>query len=84
MVTDDFQVLPESISCAHPLLLRHGINDNSGVEEWKINVGLEEVSYMALSAIYWNLNYSSLFSDISTWLVPIYSSNDTERACGHL
>ncbi|GMN36238.1 hypothetical protein TIFTF001_005860 [Ficus carica] len=72
MVTDDFQVFPESISYAHPLLLRHGINDNSGVEEWKINVGLEEVLQLLHRSMLSKTPLTDVFlqKDMSTNIIP--------------
>ncbi|KAL5576233.1 hypothetical protein UlMin_017932 [Ulmus minor] len=43
IISDDFQILPASISNTRTLLLRQDIADNNGVQEWNVNVGLEEV-----------------------------------------
>ncbi|XP_062091828.1 uncharacterized protein LOC133797792 [Humulus lupulus] len=43
IISDDLQVLPASISNARLLFLRQGITDNNSVDEWKINVGIQEV-----------------------------------------
>ncbi|PON77710.1 hypothetical protein PanWU01x14_024660 [Parasponia andersonii] len=43
IISDDLQVLPASISKTRLLLLRQGLRDNSGVQEWNISVDLQEV-----------------------------------------